>query len=98
MEYKNEKLSARFVIPDVITVRQQLAYISTTAYTNVADRLEGSWRAAKELITEWHCDLMPDIDVKLETISNPKVSDVVIWASLTVKNHINALDDIPKNS
>lgn len=97
MEFKNDVLGARFVVPDRITVRQQLAYFSAATNRPSAEFMEQLWNAAKPLISEWQCEHLPDKDADLDAIENPKAADVIIWAALEVKKHIQALDEIPKN-
>lgn len=98
MEYKNEKLSARFVVPDNITVRQQLAYYSEVTASNSSTHIEKLWTGARALIIEWECLEFPDRDTDLNSVDNPHITDVIMWASLEVKRHINALEYVPKNS
>lgn len=98
MEYKNEKLSARFVVPDKITVRDQLAYLSeVTAYSKEQDRISKLWAGARLLITEWECPGF-DLGMDLDKVDDPNISNVILWAALEVKKHITALESIPKNS
>lgn len=97
MEIKNEILKTSFTIPDRPTVRQQMAYFSETARSVDRQHMERLWVAAQSLITNWKSEILSDIDANLDTIDNPKVTDVIIWASLQVKNHINSLDETPKN-
>jgi hypothetical protein len=97
MEYKNEKLSARFVVPDKITVRQQLAYLSEISSAASSNHIEKLWIGARPLITEWECPDLADIDTDLSKIDNPKVTDVIMWVAVEVKKHINNLESIPKN-
>jgi len=98
MEYKNDKLSARFVVPDKITVRQQLAYFSLATSIESEKLVERLWAAGQPLITEWECASFPDLSLSLDQCDDPRVTDVIIWAALQIKGHINNLDKIPKNS
>ena len=96
MEFKRENPSARFSVPDKITVRQQLQYFSEA---RSADRpvFERLWVGASLLITDWECEIMPDYKISLDDISDPNVTDVLIWAGLAVMRHIDSLDNISKN-
>ena len=97
MELKNDTLGARLVVPDTVTVRQQLLYFS--AVTGTRDEFMARlWEGARTLILEWECPALPDRDVSLDEISSTKATEVIIWAALAVKNYINGLDNIPKNS
>lgn len=97
MEYKNEKLSARFVVPDKITVRQQFAYLSETVKHNDGNSIESTWNGARLLISEWECPVFPSIDTSLEEVTDPKITDVIFWAAMEVRKHINNLESVPKN-
>ncbi len=97
MEYKNDRLSARFVVPDKITVRQQLAFFSMATSVLSPDLVEKLWNAARVLITEWECPALPDMNTDLNECFDPQATDVIIWAALEVKAHINNLETIPKN-
>lgn len=97
MEYRNEKLGARFVVPDKITVRQQLAYFSEITSAASNNHIEKLWVGARSLITEWECPDFADMDMDLNKVDNPKVTDVIMWAALEVKKHINNLEAVPKN-
>lgn len=83
-------------MPDKITVRQQLEYFSDARVPNrpVFERL---WLGAVPLITEWSCDVMPDHKVSLDDVTNPDITNVLIWAGVQVKQHIDSLDYTEKN-
>jgi hypothetical protein len=97
MEFKNPKLELRFVVPDVISVRKQLAFTSVAASRREQDLLENLWRASQLVITEWECPHVPDVSVDLEAITDPRAGDAITWAALEVRNYMQRLDDIPKN-
>ena len=95
MEFKRDEL--KFNIPDKITVRQQLTYFSEI--TNVSaekDFMIRLWFGARSLFTNWECSLFSQ-DVDIETEDNPKVTELILWAALQVRDHMNSLDRIPKN-
>ena len=94
MEFTRQNPSARFVVPDKITVRQQMAYFSAGASAPALERL---WVAAVPLITEWECELFPNHETSLDDVDNLQMTQVLIWAGLQVKRHIDSLDDMPKN-
>jgi hypothetical protein len=97
MEFKHELLNTRFTIPDRITVRQQLAFISEASSPRTKDLMENLWTATRLLILEWECPHLPDRDTNLDSIDSPKAADVILWASLQVRNYIQRMDEIPKN-
>jgi hypothetical protein len=96
MEFTRQNPSARFVVPDKITVRQQLQYFSEARVPSrpVFERL---WLGAVPLITEWHCDIMPDHETNLDELTNPDITNVLVWAGVKVKEHIDSLDLLEKN-
>ena len=96
-EFKNDELGVSFTVPDRLTVRQQLAYFSQAGLAQRKEFIERLWLGAKNIIEDWKCDLIPDIEFDLEKNTNTRVTQVIIWASLEVKKHFDALDDIPKN-
>lgn len=97
MEFKHETLNLRFTIPDKITVRQQLAFLSEASSVRNADLMDNLWKASKPLIQEWECEHLPDKDVNLDDIYSPRAADVITWASLQVRNYMQRMDEIPKN-
>ena len=94
MEFTRQNPSARFVVPDKITVRQQLAYFSAGMDAPVLERY---WQAAVPLISEWECPIFPDNKASLDDATNPQVTAILVWAGLQVKRHIDSMDDVPKN-
>jgi hypothetical protein len=91
-----EKDGIKFSIPDRPTVRQQLAYISATTGIDSERHLERLWNGAKTLIESWECELFKT-DVNLDNVSNPKIAELILWASIQVRSYINGLEEIPKN-
>jgi hypothetical protein len=96
MEYKNEELKARFVVPDKITVRTQLAYYSEISLGTSSTHVEKLWNGARLLIQDWECPAFP-LDTDLDKVDDPKIAEVIMWAALEVKKHVNNLETIPKN-
>ena len=80
-----------------MTVRKQLAYFSEAGLARGKDTMERFWRGAVAVIEGWQCERLPDIDVDLDTLTDPKLVEVIIWTALEVKRHMDALDDVPKN-
>jgi hypothetical protein len=97
MEYKNEQLGASFTVPDKITVRQQLAYYSEAALAFGDEFFIRLWKGATALIQDWQCADVP-LTTDIETDTNPKAASVMIWAGMRVKEHIDRLETVPKNS
>lgn len=97
MEFKRENPDCKFVIPDTITVRQQLAYMSQAAIASGDQMFERYWKGAVPLIVEWNCESMPDHETSLDKISNTDATQVIIWAGLQVKKYIDGLGKASKN-
>jgi hypothetical protein len=97
MEFKHPGLEIRFVVPDIISVRKQMAFTSVAASRREQDLLENLWRASQIVITEWECPHVPDRNADLETITSPTANDAMTWTALEVRNYMQRLDDVPKN-
>ena len=97
MEYKNESLGVSFSVPDTVTVRQQLAYYSEAAMAFGEDLFPRLWAGARTLIRDWQCEAVP-LNVDIDADTNPKAGPVMIWASLRVKEHVDKLGNVEKNS
>lgn len=96
MEFSRQNPSARFSVPDRITVRQQLTYYSE-ARVALRPLFERLWAGALPLITNWECEVMPDPQTDLDSISATTVTQVIVWAGLEVKGYLDSLDEMPKN-
>jgi hypothetical protein len=96
MEFKREDSACIFTVPDRINVKQQLEFYSTVGGLSGAEMWERMWEGAKNLIQDWQCELMPDIDTDLTTIDNPEIAGILIWASARVNAHMGGLKSIPK--
>jgi len=94
---KREKPDCEFKVPARPTVRQQMQYYSVAAGASGNRMLERFWAGAKVLLSDWTCTEMPDVNVDLDNISDPKQTDIIIWAAMEVKQHMNDLEDVPKN-
>lgn len=97
MEFKNDALNSRFVVPDAPTVRQQLRYKGELGMRMGAEIYERLWQAAKGLIGDWdspHLNLDDDID----ELTDPNAAMAIIWAGGQVLEFINGLEALPKNS
>lgn len=85
-----------FTVPDRINVKQQLEFYSTIGGMIGPEYWLNMWQGAKLFIQDWHCPLMPDVDTDLESIEDPEIAGVLIWASAQVNQHINGLKSLPK--
>ena len=96
MEYTNEELKTTFSVPDVVTVRRQLVYFSNSGDSS-EERFVRIWNAAKTLIENWKSEVLPDININLDEITNPDATALIVWAGLRVMVHMNSLKEVPKN-
>lgn len=96
MIYEREDGKCSLEVPDRPTVRQQLNYFSTIGGTE-GNYLLRWWVGAQSLITDWKCEALPDHKTDLDKITDPTQTDVIIWAGLKVREHMNALEDLSKN-
>lgn len=97
MEFVRENpIKVRFTIPDRPTVRQQMAYYSEVTGTIRSVHIERLWLGTKALIQEWECELF-NHDVDLDKVDDPRIVDIMIWAAISVRDHINKMSEIPKN-
>lgn len=98
MEFTNDDPKVRFTVPDRPTVRQQMRYADVAVMQG--NNFTAWWRAASVLIEDWECDLIPALDKANELMdkeTNPKITEILTWVGMKVKEHINALEEIPKN-
>ncbi len=93
--YEREGVS--FDLPDKVTVRQQLAYFSATTQRITGDWIFGYWKGAQVLIENWKSDKVSTLQLDLETVTDPEITQILIWAALTVKSHLDNLSEVPKN-
>ncbi len=84
MEFSREEPKVRFVVPDKLTVRLQMAYYSEATGVIRHNHFERLWYGAKALMTEWECELF-DKNIDLDKVDDPKITEVIIWASAQVK-------------
>lgn len=97
MKLENEHLKTSFTVPDHPTVRQQMRYVSIAGRMRDKEYIERLWLASKELISDWQSEYMPDMNISLDEVTNPRITDVLAWVALQVKVHIESLDELPKN-
>ena len=98
MEFKrDEPVKIRFTIPDRPTVRQQMAYYSEATGVTSKAHLERLWIGARTLVIDWECELFKH-DVDLDSVDNPEIMNTMLWAAIQVRDHLNRMGDIPKNS
>lgn len=98
-EFVNEKLGARFTVPDSLTVRTQLAYYSARQFADTNEMWEANWRAAVVVMQDWVCDWLPDPKTAdLETLTDRRAALLMMWAANQVGGHMLGLETVPKVS
>ncbi len=98
MKFDHPESNTSYEIPDVITVRMQLRYISL-ASSDKADRPERHWDAAKSLITGWKSDLIKDIEkIDLDKETDINITALITSVSMRVKEHIYQLGAVEKKA
>lgn len=96
MEYKNEKIGVRFVVPDKLTVREQMQYYSALTIPYGKELFIRYWEGAKVIITEWECEVFPNKETSLDDVTDGSIPNILIWSGMRVKEHIDSLTEIPK--
>lgn len=97
MDFNRDKpVKISFTVPDKLTVRQQMAYFSESTGMDSKGHLERLWTGARAVIENWSCDLF-ELDADIDTITNPDITETMLWAAAQVRNHVNKLDEVSKN-
>lgn len=96
MEFKTEQYT--YTIPDRPTVRQQLMYSGLCAERADEELILKHWEGAKLLIQTWSSTILPDYKVDLDKVSDPSQASIISAIGLEVRQFMNALEDLPKNS
>lgn len=96
-EFADEERGVRFTLPDKITVRGQLRYFGALNDPELEGSYERYWEAAKALIENWKCKLVPDINIDLDKITDPEITGVILWAGRQVMAHFGELEKVSKN-
>jgi len=95
-EFSNEVVY--FTVPTRPTVRQQLAYLGGAAILPGAEMFIRLWEGAVALIDDWKCKTIPDInDFDLDNTDDLAATNIILWVGLRVREHMNKLDEVPKN-
>ncbi len=99
-KHTNAKLGITFETPDKLTVREQLEFMSIIhSGDEESEKYQRQWRASLPLIRGWRCEWLPDpekMDMGLTT-DDPRYLFAVMWASVSVFNHVMGLDALPKD-
>lgn len=94
----DERIDARFDLPDTLTVRQQLHIRSRILYTKRDDLLPLWWEIGQQYMSNWQSDYVADPKaVNLDTETDPHVANVVTIAAFQIANWFNGLGNVEKN-
>lgn len=93
-KHENASLGVSFQLPDKITVRKQLAYMSGVGQGNKETVLfERMWQGALELIENWQCAALPDPKtLDLDSVTDTTVTQIIIWVSGEVSRAMQGLE------
>jgi hypothetical protein len=92
-----EQEGVRFSIPKRISVHQQQIYAGAATYFDSADWVAKRWEAAKTLIIDWECELLPELNTDLNTVYDVGILDITQWVGLKVMAYMNSLENTAKN-
>ncbi len=99
MEFTTENYGgARLVIPDEPNVLQLINHDSVRYEANEKGAVLNLWEMAKVLISEWESEALPNMNVDLSTITDPRAARVIEWAGVMVSSYRRSLDTVSKNS
>ncbi len=99
MKFENKELKVTFEIPDVITVRQQLKYMSYVRFTLGEEHYLALWEGAKLLMTEWECESIPKLaKYDLDKAEDFADTHIIIWVGNQVSAHVFELTSEKKTS
>lgn len=105
----NKSLGVSFILPERISVRQQLRYRQAIAFNfdvgpdgeirlNNNDMYERYWKAMPIVVEDWQCEIIPDMaKLDLDEADDPRIADIVFWAANEVVGHMSGLRSISKN-
>lgn len=105
MEYTevvNGELGFSFKLPAAPTVMQVLRYDSRRFETGGdAPAFVVLWECAKTVISDWQCELLPDMKVDLDTLPHSenlaRQARIIEVVGIAVSGWRNGLDSVPKN-
>ena len=98
MEFQRENPKCRFAIPDRPTVRQQMEYFGLASRSNEKDMFIRYWNGARALIIppSWECEIVA-LDADLDSITDPRATEVMLWAGTQVMIYFSKLEELQKN-
>ena len=98
MKFEHEELGVSFELPDPLTLRDlekwekgRLDAMDKGARTVVSLR----WLAARLLVKNWECAVLPDPQMNKDTISGEQLR-IIAWVGLKVERYVQDLLSIPK--
>ena len=96
MQYEIEDPKCTFSVPYEPTVRQQLNYIGAVS-AGGSDWVVRRWLASKPLITDWKCEIAPDLDaIDIDKETRREVAILLGQVSVQVLNHMSNVETVEK--
>jgi hypothetical protein len=98
-EFKHEGLDCSFTLPDPFTlgdVEKWRAGTDLALQSGAKTELATRWLAAREIITDWECEALPDVMMESDEISGEQLR-VIAWVGAEVQRHVLLLLTVPKN-
>ena len=98
--FENAELEVAFSLPDNPTVRQQMRWKAQVAFAeDAAEVYEVMWERCFNLVEDWESDLIPEPgEVDLDTETDTRVAEAVMWVAGQIWAHMNGLDEIEKKA
>jgi hypothetical protein len=96
--FEHKERGVRFEVVDEPTVEQQLIWVSKMVDARSNNLFLGYWEAAKPLIESWECAGFKDFNQALSELTDPGITEVIIWAGNKVMEYMNGLETVSKKS
>ena len=99
-EFTNERLGARFSLPDAPTVIQIVTYDSRRIELLNQPAFLVLWDCARTVIEKWECEAFPDFNADLSDVEGDAdlIAGVIEWAGTEVSAWRRSLRAVSKNS
>jgi len=98
IEFNHPEHEATFFLPEKPTIRQLMAY-DGFEFLRGRQMYERFWDAARTVMQDWECELLPDIEISLDEAGTEEQLEIIKWACLLVWDwrYKFKQDQLPKN-
>lgn len=96
--YENQELGVSFDLPDDPSAMQIIRYDSERIERTGEPVLLILWGCVKPLITNWACDVLPDLNTPLDKVKSLQAAQAVEWSAFRGFEWRTELDTVSKNS